>query len=95
MDEGKFSFPLIHALKSHPEDRELRKILQRAHESGGLDVPAKQCVLHHFHQSGSMQYTQRILQGLMEEIKHRISQVEKEAGSSNWVLRLLVHRLEV
>ncbi|PWY67090.1 geranylgeranyl pyrophosphate synthase [Aspergillus sclerotioniger CBS 115572] len=95
LDEGKFSFPLIHALRSHPEDLELREILQRARESGGLDVSSKQCVLDHFHQNGSMEYTQQTLRDLMEEIKDRIGQVEKEAGSSNWVLRLLVHRLEV
>ncbi|PYI01416.1 geranylgeranyl pyrophosphate synthase [Aspergillus sclerotiicarbonarius CBS 121057] len=95
LGEGKFSFPLIYALKSRPDDLELREILQRARESGGLDVPSKQCVLDHFNQSGSMEYTQRTLRGLMEELRDRISQVEKEAGSSNWVLRLLVHRLEV
>ncbi|RAK95857.1 terpenoid synthase [Aspergillus ibericus CBS 121593] len=95
LDEGKFSFPLIHALKSHPDDQELHEILQRARESGGLDVPSKQSVLDHFHQSGSMVYTKQTLRGLMEEIRDQITQVEKEAGSSNWVLRLLVHRLEV
>ncbi|OJJ72250.1 hypothetical protein ASPBRDRAFT_675371 [Aspergillus brasiliensis CBS 101740] len=95
LDEGKFSFPLIHAHKLLPEWSEIRLLLQQGRQSGGLDVTQKQLVLGRLHDSGSMAYTEKTLRGLMGEIRLRIDQVEKESGCSNWVLKLLVHRLEV
>ncbi|GLB12133.1 terpene cyclase [Aspergillus tubingensis] len=95
LDEGKFSFPLIHANKSFPGSSDIQNTLQHGRQTGGLDIAQKQRVLDHLHESGSMAYTQEALRGLMGEIWHRIDEVEKESGCPNWVLRLLVHRLEV
>ncbi|CAK42707.1 hypothetical protein An16g00270 [Aspergillus niger] len=42
-----------------------------------------------------MTYTERTLRSLMSEIRHQIDGMEKKSGCPNWVLKLLVHRLEV
>lgn len=93
LDESKFSFPLIHALVSQPENCQLRAILQLSRSAGSLDVPQKQCVLEHLHQAGSMEYTVKTLQSLRGEITDQIRLLENNAKCSNWVLRLLAHRL--
>ncbi|KAL7651519.1 hypothetical protein ACMYSQ_011229 [Aspergillus niger] len=95
LDEGKFSFPLIYAHKFLPETSDIRNILKEGRRSGGLGITQKQHVLGWLHESGSMTYTKRTLRGLISEIRHQIDQVEKESGCPNWVLKLLVHRLEV
>lgn len=93
LDEGKFSYPLIHALVSQPENCQLRAILQQSRSAGSLDVPQKHCVLEHLHQAGSMEYTVKTLQRLMGEITDQIRLMENNTKCSNWVLRLLAHRL--
>lgn len=95
LDEGKLSFPIIHALTSQPEDVQLRALLQQSRSAGGLNVPAKQCVLGNIHRAGSMDYTVRALHELMKDITDQIELIENNTRCPNWVLRLLVHRLAV
>ncbi|RLL95672.1 hypothetical protein CFD26_101005 [Aspergillus turcosus] len=94
LDEGKFSFPLIHALSSRPKTLQLRGILQRSRIAGGLDISLKQCVLDHIHQAGSMEYTEKTLSVLMDRINDSLQLLERQSGSPNWILRLLLHRLK-
>ncbi|RAL16768.1 bifunctional terpene synthase/polyprenyl synthetase family protein [Aspergillus homomorphus CBS 101889] len=95
LDEGKFSFPLIHALRSQPKDSPLRAWLQQGRAAGGMDVALKQRVLDQLQRTGSMEYTCETLRAMMGEIQQGMGRVERETGCVNWVLRLLVLRLEV
>ncbi|KAJ9273363.1 hypothetical protein DTO212C5_437 [Paecilomyces variotii] len=80
LDEGKFSFPLIHALTSPPGDFQLQGILQVSRMSGGLDVPLKQFVLDHLQKAGSMKYTEQTLASLSQRIADSIAALEDETG---------------
>ncbi|KAJ6104679.1 isoprenoid synthase domain-containing protein [Penicillium sp. IBT 18751x] len=95
LDEGKFSFPLIHAWNSEPPDLILRGILQERKLSGSLSVPHKKIVLDRLRRAGSMDHTLKTLERLKSEIYGAQSRIEKQAGSENWVMRLLIHRLMV
>jgi geranylgeranyl pyrophosphate synthase len=95
LDEGKFSFPLVHAWNSQPPDLILRGILQERKESGGLSVPHKKIVLDRLRKAGSMAHTLKTLKKLESDIYRAQGAIEKQAGSENWVMRLLVHRLMV
>lgn len=95
LDECKFSFPLIHALNTQPKNVQLRGILQQSRSSGGLDIPHKETVLQHLRDAGSLEYTEKKLQELMERITDGIMDIEKASGVSNWMVRLLIHRLKV
>ncbi|KUL89338.1 hypothetical protein ZTR_03640 [Talaromyces verruculosus] len=95
LDEGKFSFPLIHALTSKPNNFELLGILRQARLTNSLDVSLKQCILDHLQQAGSMEYTKKTLSILMGRIDDLINALEKHTGCPNWIMRLLVSRLEV
>ncbi|KAL4758128.1 isoprenoid synthase domain-containing protein [Aspergillus foveolatus] len=94
LDECKFSFPLIHALNTQPKNVQLRGILQQSRSSGGLDIPLKETVLQHLRDAGSLEYTEKKMQELMERITDGIVDIEKASGVSNWVVRLLIHRLK-
>ncbi|GFF26184.1 fusicoccadiene synthase [Aspergillus lentulus] len=95
LDEGKFSFPLIHALFSRPKNLQLRGILQQSRISGGLDISLKECALHHIREAGSMEYTEKTLSVLMDRIDDSLRSLERQNGRLNWILRLLLHRLKV
>ncbi|KAF7125867.1 hypothetical protein CNMCM5793_002160 [Aspergillus hiratsukae] len=94
LDEAKFSFPLIHALSSRPKNLQLRGILQQSRIAGGLDISLKQCALDHIHQAGSMDYTEKTLSVMMDHIDGSLQSLERQSGSPNWILRLLLHRLK-
>ncbi|BAE64279.1 unnamed protein product [Aspergillus oryzae RIB40] len=95
LDEGKYSFPLVHALTTQPRNFQLRGILRESRNTGGMSLPLKQCVLEQLKQAGSMEYTHLILGKLMKDIMCEIGSLEQKTGCSNWVLRLLMTRLRV
>ncbi|RDW83563.1 bifunctional terpene synthase/polyprenyl synthetase family protein [Aspergillus mulundensis] len=95
LDECKFSYPLIHALRTQPKNVQLRGILQQSRSAGGLDVPMKETVLSHLRDAGSLVYTEKKMRDLMERITDGVVEIENKSGVSNWVVRLLIHRLKV
>lgn len=42
-----------------------------------------------------MEYTEKVLMELMGCVMEKVRGLEREMGCENWVLRLLVYRLEV
>jgi len=105
LDEGKFSFPLVHALGSDIVDaadatRLLKDTLRlhREHDgasSNGMAKEDKLRVLRCLERSGSMGYTRVRLGELHAGIRREIGRLEGETGEENWVMRVLIKRLEV
>ncbi|XP_078255242.1 geranylgeranyl pyrophosphate synthase isoform X2 [Rhinoraja longicauda] len=63
LTEGKFSFPLIHAIRSHPESTQVQNILRQRTEN--IDVK-KYCV-NYLQKVGSFDYTKQTLLELEAE----------------------------
>ncbi|PYH40159.1 bifunctional terpene synthase/polyprenyl synthetase family protein [Aspergillus saccharolyticus JOP 1030-1] len=95
LDEGKFSFPLIHLLHAQPDNKHLREVLQLGSPRRTISIAQKQEVVGLLQRSGSMEYTGRTLRAIMGEIQRGMDRVELETGCVNWVLRFLVSKLEV
>ncbi|KAJ5566731.1 uncharacterized protein N7459_010113 [Penicillium hispanicum] len=95
LDEGKFSFPLVHAWHSNPSHLVLRGIIQERRFSGSLSVEHKKMILEHLHQAGSVKHTLHTLKRLESDINGNLEQAEKGNGCENWVMRLLVRKLLV
>ncbi|USP73611.1 fusicoccadiene synthase [Curvularia clavata] len=95
LDEGKFSFPLVHALTSCPDDSQLRELLQRRRDVGYLSDEEKRLVLEQLKLAGSMEYTLETLKKLQGETYAGVEKMERETGRENWILRALLQRLEV
>lgn len=71
--EGKFSFPIIHAIHSRPDDTRLLNILRQRPEDDGIKKHAVQWMV----QCGSLTYTRSVLTELKEEL---CSEIERLGG---------------
>jgi geranylgeranyl diphosphate synthase type 3 len=68
ISEGKFSFPIIHAIHSKPEDTRLIQILKQRTE----DVDVKKYAVQYMEQMGSLTYTRNKLKELKTEVLEQI-----------------------
>ncbi|CAN9449237.1 unnamed protein product [Alternaria alternata] len=95
LDEGKMSFPLVHALKNCEDNAELYELLRQRRDIGYLSDEQKKLVLGQLDRAGSMKYTRDTLRRLQGEIHAGLKRVEDVTGRENWILRALLQRLEV
>lgn len=65
LTEGKFSFPLIHAIRSKPEDHRLVHILKQRTKK----IDLKKHALEYLAQVGSLDYTREVLNTSYREIQ--------------------------
>ncbi|XP_069695704.1 terpene synthase isoform X2 [Periplaneta americana] len=71
LTEGKFSFPVIHAIKSQPSDNQVMHILrQRTH-----DVEVKKYCITLLEKFGSFNYTRHTLEELDAEARTEVSKL--------------------
>ncbi|CAH1375949.1 unnamed protein product [Tenebrio molitor] len=73
ISQGKFSFPVIHAVRSHPEDIQLINILRQ--KTTNKEV-LKYCV-HLLEQFGSFEYTKQTLAKLRDEAEEEMEKFEE------------------
>ena len=85
LTEGKFSFPIIHSVKSFPDDTRLLNILRQKTE----DVDVKKHAVQWMERTGSMKYTRDTLKVLHSEV---ILEIEDLGG--HFTLTQLVNRLD-
>ncbi|EZA53610.1 Geranylgeranyl pyrophosphate synthase, partial [Ooceraea biroi] len=64
LTEGKFSFPIIHALQSKLEDKKIKNILKRILRQRTKDVEVKRYCIKLLKECGSFEYTRKILDEL-------------------------------
>jgi len=74
LTEGKFSFPILHAIHSHPEDRQIIHILRQRTK----DNEVKKYCVQLLEKFGSFEYTRKKLKQLHDEA---ISEVQKLGGN--------------
>uniref|UniRef100_A0A8D8SW18 Geranylgeranyl pyrophosphate synthase n=2 Tax=Cacopsylla melanoneura TaxID=428564 RepID=A0A8D8SW18_9HEMI len=74
LTEGKFSFPVIHAIQSRPEDRQVMNILRQRTR----DIEVKKYCISLLDKFGSFEYTREILKGL--DVSAR-TEVERLGGN--------------
>jgi len=82
--EGKFSLPIIHSIRSSPEDSKLLKILKQRTE----DVDLKKYALSIMEKTGSFEYTKRELQQYYELIMNEIKRLGGHSDLENLMLML-------
>jgi geranylgeranyl pyrophosphate synthase len=95
LDEGKMSFPLVHALNSHEDSATLCELLRQRRDVGCLSDEQKWLVLEQLDRLGSMVYAQDTLKRMQGQVYDRVKRIESRTGRENWILRALLQRLEV
>jgi hypothetical protein len=69
--EGKFSFPIIHAIRNFPNDSRLLNILRQRTE----DVSLKKYAVNIMIECGSISYTRTVLKQLYSEIFDELKRI--------------------
>ncbi|XP_076646183.1 geranylgeranyl pyrophosphate synthase quemao isoform X2 [Halictus rubicundus] len=71
LSEGKFSFPILHAIQSHPEDRQLMNILRQRTK----DIDVKRYCINLLEKFGSFAYTKAVLEELDQKARNEIQRL--------------------
>ncbi|XP_070157661.1 terpene synthase-like [Polyergus mexicanus] len=74
LSEGKFSFPIVHALTTNPDDRQIRYILRQQTKN----IEVKQHCVKLLEKFGSFKYTKSVLEDL--DVKAR-AEIERLGGN--------------
>jgi len=74
LTEGKFSFPIVHAIKNNPEDRQIMNILRQR----TTDNEVKKYCVSLLEKTGSFKYTLDVLEELDSKVR---SEIEKLGGN--------------
>lgn len=81
LTEGKFSFPIIHAIKSHPDDPRLINIIRQRTS----DVEIKKYAVELMEKLGSFEYTRTILRELDQQAREEINAL----GCNSYLIAVL------
>lgn len=102
LDEGKFSFALIHALRaveSEPkfagDAMQLRAFLMKRRLEGKLSNEAKCEMLAIMKKTESLEFTLDILRELHGELQKEVGRLEEKFGEENFSLRVMLEMLKV
>lgn len=71
LSEGKFSFPIIHAIHSHPEDRQIMNILRQRTN----DIEVKKYCINLLEKFGSFEYTRTVLEELDKKARDEVQRI--------------------
>ncbi|KAK6536015.1 hypothetical protein TWF281_000261 [Arthrobotrys megalospora] len=95
LDEGKYSFMLIHAL-NNAKGTQLKSLLQlRGRSEKGLSVEQKRLIMRSLERSKSMEYTLRVLEQLQDAVEKKLEEMEGGTVERNWMLRAIMARLRI
>ncbi|XP_014551440.1 hypothetical protein COCVIDRAFT_112915 [Bipolaris victoriae FI3] len=102
LDEGKYSFTLVHcirALEADPslagEQMQLQSLLMKRRIEGKLTKEAKREILDIMKKTQSLEYTLEVLRELHTKLDNEVGRLEKKFGDDNFALRLMMEMLRV
>jgi geranylgeranyl diphosphate synthase type 3 len=90
LTEGKFSFPIIHAIRSDPSNLVLINILKQKTK----DDEVKRYAVSYMERVGSFTYTRRVLRGLTKKALQLVEEVDAGRGKAEGI-REVLERLRV
>lgn len=85
LTEGKFSFPVIHSIRSNPQNLQLINILKQK----TTDDVVKRYAIGYMESTGSFEYSRRRLRSLQEKALHLTDVVDQGAGRGAGVRKIL------
>ncbi|KAG2012394.1 hypothetical protein GB937_007224 [Aspergillus fischeri] len=94
LDEGKFSFPVLHLLEHSPKSDELFKIIYGEDRKAQLSHADKLRILAEMKEVGSLAYTLEVLEKLFTTMLETLDRVEEKMGK-NKPLRCLMLMLKL
>ncbi|KAK4131142.1 geranylgeranyl pyrophosphate synthetase, partial [Trichocladium antarcticum] len=90
LTEGKFSFPVIHSVRSNPADMQLLNILGQK----TTNEEVKRYAVAYMESTGSFDYTRRVLRVLIARARRMADEIDDGRGRAQGVHRIL-DRMEI
>lgn len=85
LTEGKFSFPIIHSIRSNPQNLQLINILKQKTR----DEEVKKYAVSYMESTGSFEYSRKVIKDLKAKALAMIDSLEDGKGDGNEVRRIL------
>lgn len=85
LTEGKFSFPIIHSIRSNPHNLQLINILKQKTTDDGV----KRYAVTYMESTGSFEYCRKTMRELREKAVLMIEAVDQGAGEARGVREIL------
>ena len=85
LTEGKFSFPVIHSIRSNPQNRQLINILKQK----TTDDEVKKYAVKYMESTGSFEYCKLVLRDLKEKAMVMIDEIDEGMGQGAGVRHIL------
>ncbi|PFH57619.1 hypothetical protein XA68_14782 [Ophiocordyceps unilateralis] len=85
LTEGKFSFPIIHSIRSDPGNLQLVSILKQK----TTDVQVKRYAVSYMEGTGSFAYTRRVITTLIERARKIVLDLDAGQGKADGLLAIL------
>ncbi|KAI0485600.1 isoprenoid synthase domain-containing protein [Xylaria cf. heliscus] len=85
LTEGKFSFPVIHSIRSNPDNQELLHILAQR----PTDVDTKKYAVRYIESTGSLEYTKELVTILIAKAKEEADAIDAGSNKSKGIHALL------
>ncbi|KAI9367408.1 putative geranylgeranyl diphosphate synthase [Aspergillus egyptiacus] len=93
LEEGKFSFPLIHLLQTTPDNYVLKNVWMQRRVASTATQAQKETILEMMKKSGSLRFTLDTLGVLYNDVEKSIDELERKFGVENFQLRLILELL--
>lgn len=85
LTEGKFSFPIIHSIRSNPQNLQLMNILKQK----TTDDSVKRYAVSYMESTGSFEYCRKTLRDLSDKAITTLDTIDQGAGHGAGVRRIL------
>jgi geranylgeranyl diphosphate synthase type 3 len=85
LTEGKFSFPVIHSVRSNPANMQLLNILGQK----TTNEEVKRYAVAYMESTGSFEYTRRVLNVLIERARRMADEIDEGRGRAQGVHKIL------
>ncbi|EKG20455.1 Polyprenyl synthetase [Macrophomina phaseolina MS6] len=95
LDEGKYSLPLIHALKHTKNKVQLESLLIQRKTQGGMTLEMKRLAIQIMKEAGSLEHTRKVVLELQDAVHRELAKLEEAFGQENYVIQLALERLRI
>lgn len=85
LTEGKFSFPVIHSIRADPTNLQLINILKQK----TTDVQVKRYAVRYMENTGSFEYTRKVIGVLIERARKTAEQIDAGMGKMAGIQKIL------
>ena len=90
LTEGKFSFPIIHSIRSNPQNRQLINILKQK----PTDDEVKKYAVKYMESTGSFEYCKVVLRDLREKALAMVEEIDEGMGQGAGV-RIFLDKMAI